>query len=238
MKIGIQSFKDSWQESSWKNFRSKPLWYKAISAIVFLFIVFIVIGILSPKGQKSAQEGKEAGSKASSKTESTSTATPQPSLTPSSETAPTLQKNLTPYEIISQIGKDVAGGSSNVSVFKNSDGSIDVINNIQFTPEVTWGMDAAIRKWVTEFLSKSYTTDLDIRYVLVTVSPLGTGRPATRVGLGADLAKKYTKEEWQEFTPYDLCKWLTGIQDGDDIDPSDPSYDPSTWAFAKNYDCG
>lgn len=219
-------------------FWQRAWWSKLILITVGLFTFFIVLGLLSPEGQKNLQEGKETGSKTASKTEDTQTATPQPSLTPSAETALTLQENLTPYEIMLQVGKDVAGDNSNVSVFKNSDGSIDVINNIQFTPEVTWAMDAAIREWVTKFLSKSYTSDLDIRYVLVTVSPLGTGRSATRAGLGVDLAKKYTKEKWQQFTPYDLCKWLTGIQEGDDINPSDPSYDPSSWAFAKNYDCG
>lgn len=218
-------------------FWHKAWWSKSILIAVGLFSLFVVLGILSPQGKKNLQEGKEAGSTAS-KTESAPLATPQPSLTPSPETTPIQQVNLTPYEIMSKIGKDISGNSSSVSVFKNADGSIDVINNIQFTPEVTWGMDAAIREWVTKFLSKSYTTYLDIRYILVTVSPLGTGRPATRVGLGADLAKKYTKEEWQEFTPYDLCKWLSGIQEGDDIDPSNLSYDPSSWAFAKNYDCG
>lgn len=142
-----------------------------------------------------------------------------------------------PYAILSKIGREGAGDNSNVSIFKNDDGSVDVINNIQLTPEVTWGIDAYTRKWITEFLSKSYTSGLNIRYVLVTVSFLNTGQPATRVGLGLNLAKKYTDTEWKEFTPYDLCKWLGQIQTGDDIDPGNPNYDPSDWAFAKNYKC-
>lgn len=111
----------------------------------------------------------------------------------------------------------------------------DLLN--QLTPEITGGLDAYTRKWVTDFLSKSYTSGLKIRYVLVTVSFLRTGIPATRVGLGINRAKIYTSKDWKEFTPYDLCNWLVGIQVGYDIDPSDPNFDPSNWAFAKNYKC-
>ena len=163
----------------------------------------------------------------------------EPSPTPSlPKPVPEIVEEIDPYDAMVAIGKDVTD-NSNVSVFKNKDGSIDVINNIQLTPEVNigWGFDASTRKWITEFLTKSYTSDLKIRYVLVTVSFLNTGRPATRAGLGVNQASKYSETEWNSFTPYDLCTWLKQTQIGDNVDSSSSSFNPSNWAFAKNYTC-
>jgi len=174
--------------------------------------------------------------------------TPKPSSSPNLKPSPTpsvlpkptpeIVEEIDPYDVMVAIGKGVTD-NSNVSVFKNKDGSIDVINNIQLTPEVNIGLgfDTYTRKWITEFLAKSYTSDLKIRYVLVTVSFLNTGRLATRVGIGINQASKYSDEEWKKFTPYDLCNWLNRIQIGDNVDPDSSAFNPSNWVFAKNYNC-
>lgn len=216
--------------NSIKSFWQKSWWSKLIIVVVGLFIFFVILSFFSPQRQKKIDEGINVAKDT----------TTEPSPSPEEQIAVSEQSPqvaLSPYEIMTQVGKDAAGDNSNVSVFENDDGSIDVINNIQLTPEITFGLDAATRKWVTEFLSKSYTSGLNIRYVLVTVSYLGTDIPAVRVGLGIDRAKSFSKEEWEKVLPYDLCKWLTRVQVGDSTDPGDPSFVPSNWAFAKNYEC-
>ena len=142
-----------------------------------------------------------------------------------------------PYDVMVDIGKSVTD-SSNVSVFDNKDRSIDVINNIQLTPEVDWdwAMDVKAKEWATGFITRSYSSGLKIRYVLVTVSFIKTGRPVTRVGLGIKQAAKFTNEDWDSFQPTMLCSVLEDIQIGDNVDPSVPAFNPSNWAFAKN--CG
>lgn len=209
-----------------------------------IFVTSIIFRVTTNSYDKGLEEGKRLAIKQSALTSFPTSVSlplfttqptsipPEPTVIP--ESSPTSE--LKPY-IVSEIGRDVAGDNSNVSTFKNSDGSIDVINNIQVANQPPFGAEVYTRKWVTEFLSKSYTSGLKIRYVLVTISFLHSGNPATRVGLGINRAKIYSYEEWKEFTPYDLCNWLKKIQNGDNINPGDPGYDPSDWAFAKNYSC-
>jgi len=162
---------------------------------------------------------------------------PGPSILPESTLEILKEEEIDPYDIMVGIGNEVTDNST-VSVFKNKDGSVDVINNIQLTPEVDWkwAMDVKAKEWTTKFISQTYNSGLNIRYALVTVSFLNTGRPATRVGLGITQANKFSDDDWKSFEPTMLCSVLEGIQIGDNTNPDSPSFNPSNWAFAKNCD--
>lgn len=134
------------------------------------------------------------------------------------------------FTVLSEIGKEVTD-NSNISVFDNDDGTIDVINNIVLTPGIEWGLDAYTRRWVTDYLSKTYTSGLPIRYALITIAFTGTDRDAVRVGLGVNQAENITQEQWKETNPYDLCNWIKRVSTGENQD----DYANST--FADNYKC-
>jgi hypothetical protein len=191
-----------------------------------------VIGSTSQDIQKKNQEKvTPANTPAQVKYYEKPTQTPVPN-TPT----PTIPTD--PYEYLVTLGKDVAGGdASSITIAKNTDGSIDVYNNIAMVPEIDSDstMDLYTRRWVTKFIKGSYLSGINIRYVLVTVSFIGTGRPATRVGMGVKQAEKISNEDWDGLGSTMLCDVINSMmQNGDNLDPDEPGYDPSNWIFAKN----
>lgn len=186
--------------------------------------------VSKPKSNKTEVKVSSQKSKPEIKKE-TPTSSPEPT--------PTNPNLASPHEAMSKIGKEVSE-KSNVSVFPQVDGSIDVTNNIIITPEINSNrlFDTSTRQWVTEFLQKTFTSDYKIRHVLITVSFVGTSRPATRVALGINQAKDITQEQWKDVTPYDLCNWLKKVSTGENPDYASPEFtDYANSTFTRNYNC-
>ncbi|OGC48044.1 hypothetical protein A2W32_01655 [candidate division WWE3 bacterium RBG_16_37_10] len=137
-----------------------------------------------------------------------------------------------PYEYFSNLGKEISDNSY-VSIIKNEDGTIDIYNIIQNTPEVIIksAFEASARKWILEFMKGVYTSDYKVRYVQMSVTWLYAGVRPTQVGLGINQAKSISKEEWENITPYDFCIWLMSVSEG----KNDNDFANST--YSKDFVC-
>jgi hypothetical protein len=221
--------------------RKVNTWYVAPAIILLLFLL-----INSGLAKNESKLQNLAGAPQSTPNvipSPTPIATPTPEPNPSPTTKPTDAPTPTPttlapiptespYVVFSKIGREVTE-NSNLNVFENKDRTIDVYNIIENEPEGVWesGFEASERQWITEFLSKVYTSNYRVRYVQISVTWLNAGVPPTKVGLGINQARNISKDEWNNVTPYDLCTWLKSVS----TFLNENDYASST--FTENYEC-
>jgi hypothetical protein len=139
---------------------------------------------------------------------------------------PKATEPIDPTNYFYEIGKKVSS-NSNVTVIKNNDGTIDVLNIIQNEPDVIIksAFEANTRKWILEFMKEVYTSPHKVRYVQMSITWLYTEVSPTQVGLGVNQVKNVTLDEWNKTTPYDFCKWLEKVSTGkNDANPSNSTY--------------
>lgn len=81
----IDNLREAWQKK-YRESQQRPWWFKLIFAVIVIFVVITIIGILTPEAQKSRKEGAEEGKKSASEVSPLPQGSPSP--TPSQSVLP------------------------------------------------------------------------------------------------------------------------------------------------------
>lgn len=183
----------------------KSVWSKLAVAVVGFFIVFTVIGLVSPRGQQSFKEGEKDGSSMVNQ----NPLSPTPTSTPGAGTSPAL--SMTPEETFSEIAREKAGGKyASVQALKQEDGYWVVTAVVNSWPELF--ASNTVKLWAFNFISGVYHTDYPIKQAGITInSPISEGK-FFRVFLGLNQSGVLTEDDWKAFSQSTFYDWLKSVQ--------------------------